>query len=82
MVQVELIEQWGYPAEKHNVTTEDGYFLNIFRIPWSPVSKNKTEKKPVIFLQGPLLSSSDIWLMAESNISIGYHKEKKNNMQK
>ncbi|KAM7299042.1 lipase member K [Ixodes scapularis] len=28
-----LIKKWGYPAERHHVTTEDGYILEIDRIP-------------------------------------------------
>ncbi len=31
--QTELIESWGYPAEEHTVTTEDGYLLSLHRIP-------------------------------------------------
>lgn len=27
-----MIERWGYPVEQHEVTTEDGYILTVFRI--------------------------------------------------
>ncbi|TGZ48458.1 hypothetical protein DBV15_11536 [Temnothorax longispinosus] len=57
-----LIERYNYPAEEHNVTTEDGYNLKIHRIPGSPLSDNK-KKKEIIFMQHGLLASSDSWVM-------------------
>ncbi|KAL6260003.1 hypothetical protein P5V15_009910 [Pogonomyrmex californicus] len=57
-----LVERHGYPAEKHYVTTEDGYNLIIHRIPASPLSNNRLKKK-VIFLQHGILCSSDCWVL-------------------
>ncbi|KAI5737914.1 hypothetical protein M8J77_000710 [Diaphorina citri] len=54
MRTTEIIRYWGYPAEEHKVTTEDGYILTIFRIP-------NPGKTPVLFLHG-LTASSDCWL--------------------
>lgn len=31
--QVDMIRYWGYPVEVHDVHTEDGYTLDLFRIP-------------------------------------------------
>ncbi|XP_012224571.1 lipase 3-like [Linepithema humile] len=57
-----LVEQYGYPAEEHNVTTEDGYNLKIHRIPGSPLLNNKKKKK-VVFVQHGIFASSDSWVL-------------------
>lgn len=41
-VQDQLIQKHGYPVELHEVITEDGYILNLYRIP------NGLEKDQVI----------------------------------
>ncbi|XP_011882160.1 PREDICTED: lipase member K-like, partial [Vollenhovia emeryi] len=57
-----LVEQYDYPAEEHNVTTEDGYNLKLHRIPGSPSFDSKN-KKEIVYLQHGLLASSDSWVM-------------------
>ncbi|XP_025991603.1 lipase 3 isoform X3 [Solenopsis invicta] len=57
-----MVEQYGYPAEEHNVTTEDGYNLKIHRIPGSPLLNNKI-KKEIVFLEHAILCSSDAWVI-------------------
>ncbi|EZA59733.1 Lipase [Ooceraea biroi] len=57
-----LVEQYGYPAEEHYVTTADGYNLVIHRIPGSPLLNNKGIKK-VAFIQHGILASSDSWVL-------------------
>ena len=52
---------YNYPAQYHDVTTDDGYILRLFRIQ----NKGTTIKeglKPII-LQHGLLDSSDTWLI-------------------
>lgn len=57
-----MVEQYGYPAEEHSLTTEDGYNLMIHRIPGSPLWKNRGKKK-VVFMQHGILASSDSWVV-------------------
>lgn len=39
VLQIEMIRYWGYPAESHDVTTADGYILEMFRIPYGRLSE-------------------------------------------
>ncbi|XP_039307876.1 lipase member J-like [Solenopsis invicta] len=57
-----MVEQYGYPAEEYNVTTEDGYNLIIHRIPGSLLLDNNV-KKEIVFFQHGMLASSKCWLM-------------------
>nr|XP_050855587.1 lipase 3-like [Vespula vulgaris] len=59
-----LVQRHGYPAEEHNVITDDGYILTIHRIPNSPLS-DKNEKKRVVFMQHGMTASSDSWVLLE-----------------
>jgi lysosomal acid lipase/cholesteryl ester hydrolase len=63
-LQIEdLIFLKGYPLEIHNVITEDGYQLRIYRIPGDKDEDNYKEKlkDPVLFQHG-LFDSSDGWV--------------------
>ncbi|EGC28620.1 hypothetical protein DICPUDRAFT_100086 [Dictyostelium purpureum] len=51
----EIIEQSGYPYEKHYVTTEDGYILELERIP----NKKSTN---VLYLQHGVFDNSFAWI--------------------
>lgn len=54
--QDQLIEYYGYKSEVHNVMTNDGYRLTVFRC-----NSNKTSvtNKKAVILQHGLLASSD-----------------------
>ncbi|GLG98546.1 Lipase [Gryllus bimaculatus] len=60
----ELITKYGYPVEQHEVTTEDGYILTVFRIPYGKTSTTKTANRKPVYVQHGLLSSSDDWILA------------------
>ncbi|KAL7731679.1 hypothetical protein ACLKA6_000968 [Drosophila palustris] len=68
----ERIESHGYPAETHEVETEDGYLLTLFRIPYSHNLKNQNEKRPPVLLQHGLFSNSDCWLTSGPENSLAY----------
>jgi hypothetical protein len=61
----DLVQPDGYPLEQHFVTTEDGYILRIYRIPYGrpgsqghkPATDQDAAPKPVVLLQHGLLCS-------------------------
>lgn len=67
-----MIEKYGYPIEVHHVESEDGYVLELHRIPYgiAPGAGPK-ENKPVVFVQHGLLSSSADWIIAGPKKGIG-----------
>ncbi|XP_061706937.1 lipase 3-like isoform X1 [Cydia pomonella] len=58
-----LIRKYGYPCEIHRVYTEDGYILELHRIPHGRQNATKAGPRPVVFLQHGLLSSSAEWVL-------------------
>ncbi|CAK1598737.1 unnamed protein product [Parnassius mnemosyne] len=60
---VQLITKYNYPVQKHLVVTEDGYLLNIFRIP-----KRGT---PVLLVHG-IGDSSDSWMVLGPKSSLAF----------
>lgn len=60
-LQPDLIRKYRYPVEVHSVTTEDGYILEMHRIPHGRDANNVPgQRKPVVFLMhGMLVSSAD-----------------------
>ncbi len=68
--QPEIIAKYGYPVEVHSVTTEDGYILEVHRIPYGKKS-GPAENKPVIWLQHGLLGDSSNWIMNNEDKALG-----------
>jgi pimeloyl-ACP methyl ester carboxylesterase len=60
----EIVEYWGYPVERHDVVTDDGYQLNVIRIPYGRYADNSSipAKRPVVFLQHGLDGSAADWV--------------------
>uniref|UniRef100_A0A8D8WS60 Lipase 3 n=1 Tax=Cacopsylla melanoneura TaxID=428564 RepID=A0A8D8WS60_9HEMI len=69
----EIIRRNGYPVEIHSVTTDDGYILEMHRIPGGKGINRKADpkKKPVFVLHGLLTTSAD-WVLAGPNISLAF----------
>ncbi|CAI4231548.1 unnamed protein product [Auanema sp. JU1783] len=69
----EIVNHWGYPVEIHDVVTEDGYILQLHRIPYGKNDTNQTSNnRPVVFLQHGLLCTSSIWLLNLPHQSAGF----------
>lgn len=67
--QVEIIENNGYSVEVHYATTDDGYILELHRIPKSKNGQRPTKNHPVIIHHGILGSSAD-WVIGGANLSL------------
>jgi len=72
-----MVTKAGYPSETHVVTTDDGYILEMHRIPYCPDSicpGSDPEKKdrPVVFLQHGLMCSSADWVLEGTDLALGF----------
>ncbi|XP_065074235.1 lipase 1-like [Ochlerotatus camptorhynchus] len=65
MTVPQLIEKYNYTIEVHHTTTEDGYELELHRIPGKAGS-------PVVFLMHGLLCSSADWVIIGPNNGLAY----------
>ncbi|XP_057340692.1 lipase 3-like [Microplitis mediator] len=63
-----IARQFGYKAEQHNVTTSDGYILQIFRIPNGKESVG-VDNKPAILIEHGLMASADIWATMKRSLA-------------
>uniref|UniRef100_A0A183U260 Abhydro_lipase domain-containing protein n=1 Tax=Toxocara canis TaxID=6265 RepID=A0A183U260_TOXCA len=73
-IQVEIIAHYGYTAEVVNVQTEDGYILQMHRIPYGRNESFEVfkRKRPVVFFQHGLLASSADWVTNTPNLSAAF----------
>nr|UZS00785.1 gastric triacylglycerol lipase [Neocaridina denticulata sinensis] len=73
MTMPEIVMANGYPAEIHHVTTEDGYILELHRIPFGKKEKIPTKTpRPVVFLHHCLLCSSSDFIMNTPDKALAY----------
>lgn len=62
----------GYPLENHKVYTEDGWVLNMYRIPYGKYRNNKPGKRPVVMLLHGITLSSACFTLFNANESMAY----------
>lgn len=70
MKTLQMIKFFGYPAEEHTVTTDDGYILSLQRIPHG--IKGVQPNGQVVFMQHGLVSSSADYVMNLPEQSLGF----------
>ncbi|XP_015280108.1 PREDICTED: lysosomal acid lipase/cholesteryl ester hydrolase-like [Gekko japonicus] len=68
----EIIQFWGYPSEQYEVQTDDGYFLQLNRIPYGLHSPGKKGHNPAVLLVSGVVTDSKCWILNPPNNSIGF----------
>lgn len=58
----------GYPSETHTITTEDGYILNVHRI---PNGREGQRNGKVVLLEHGFEDSSACWVLMGPGNSLG-----------
>ncbi|KAJ6653583.1 hypothetical protein lerEdw1_009081, partial [Lerista edwardsae] len=58
----EIINYWGYPSEQYQIVTEDGYYLQVNRIPYGVHSPGKTGPRPAVLLGHGFLAEGRCWI--------------------
>ncbi|XP_059172791.1 gastric triacylglycerol lipase-like isoform X2 [Physella acuta] len=72
MKATELITSKGYPCENYYVTTDDGYILNILRIPHGRQNRLANAIRPVVVLQHGLVASCTNFITNPTNQSLAF----------
>lgn len=72
MTTVEIIRHYGYPVEVRNVSTADGYILELHRIPYGINESRGSDDRPVVFLQHGFIGSSAVWVTNGPSKSAGF----------
>ena len=66
----EICVENGFQVEVHSVTTQDGYILNVFRIPGlASNEKQANTVKPPILMQHGILDSANCWIMNYADVA-------------
>ena len=71
-LQPQMAAKHGYQVETHQVVTDDGYVLNMHRIPRGRHSNSSdAENRPVAYIQHGLTSSSADWMVSGPDKALG-----------
>lgn len=66
------VKRSGYPVEDHEVVTDDGYILHLFRIPHGIKSPQTNQTRPPVLLMHGLFDSSNCWIVLGPENSLAY----------
>lgn len=73
----EIIKHRGYPVETHHVITDDGYILELHRIPHGRrETRNETfdpsliQQRRAVFLQHGMMGTDHFWMVGSTNNSL------------
>ncbi|KAH7940208.1 lipase 3 [Rhipicephalus sanguineus] len=69
-----LVMRKGYPFERHGVVTDDGYVIEMHRIPWGRAGKptgSSSKRQPVLLMSG-LLGDSSNYVLDFPDQSLGF----------
>ncbi|XP_028032409.1 lipase 3-like [Bombyx mandarina] len=70
---VGLIKKYKYPVEVHKVVTEDGYILEMQRIPHGRDQNNRPDpKKPAVLVMHGLFASAADWVLMGPGLGLAY----------
>ncbi|XP_057368505.1 gastric triacylglycerol lipase-like [Daphnia carinata] len=75
MTTPEIIANRGYPVEIHHVITDDGYILELHRIPFGKRDThqhNSTFQRRAVFLQHGMMGTDHFWLVTSNNNSLAF----------
>lgn len=70
-LQPDRIKRAGYPVEDHELTTDDGYILHLFRIPHGINSQQTNRTRPPVLLMHGLFDSSNCYIVLGRDNSLG-----------
>ena len=63
---IDLVNARGFKIERHEVMTQDGYVLGLYRIPGtSDGSQDNSQNAPLLFMHG-VADSSDCWVVNDA----------------
>ncbi|XP_018563457.1 lipase 1-like [Anoplophora glabripennis] len=72
MSDTQILNKYGYPVETHSIETEDGYLLEVYRIPYGRrITDKRRKNNPVIVTHG-LLGSAENLILVGPNKSLAY----------